>query len=553
MTALPSPSLLDQRVAAYTQAIIEEGSIDAAMSRSAELHAVGGLISELWRQNLAWEVLLDEGRPGFTTTGGQRAWMRRWLDSKASVFNGSGRQRGKSLHGYAVLDQHARQWRKARVRWCGLTIDTARAIVSQAMGDYLLTCPEELRPVAEGDDWRYPNGSLLIVIGTDAKTFRRGRGFARIGVDVRDEYGFYQDPEAVDRALNPGLMVPGLSGEPGRVLYSTTPSESPAHASNTVAEAHLARGAYEHETFEDNPRVDPEAVIRGAMERSGETREEVLASTAFRREYKGERVVEEKRAAVPRWTQRRGIDPTKHALVVDLPRPEFFDAYVCLDPGKKVDPHAALVAWFDFARQLLYFEYELELPSVRYVVGDLARELKLLETTAFGEKAWDGTLLGAEDWKKDYGELPEYLQRSISKTAPRQPYLRVGDNDDLLLNTLSVEHGIAIFPTKKDDKHLAVDAFNALVGEGRVMIHPRCTRLFEQLNTTIWNTQRTAWERTQKDHGDLIDCAVYIARNVRRGRDPRPKHVDSYTAAIQRIQEAHRIESTTGFKPYRPR
>lgn len=514
-------SLLQQRVAQLTAAIRDEGGFERAAARP-DVAAIAEAMRELWHLNRAWEAVLDEGRPGITLRGGQLGWMRRWLASTGSVFNGSGRQRGKSLWCFAVLDTYCRQWPGARTRWCGLTIDTARAIVGQAMTDYLATCPDALKPVAEGDDWVYPNGSRIIVMGTDAVTFRRGRGFGRIGVDVRDEYGFYQRPGEVDRALDPGLQVPGPSGKPGRVLYATTPSESPAHESNDVAKAHIARGAYEHETYRDNPRVEAADVERSECERSGQTREELLDSTAFRREYLGERVIEETRAAVPRWARMAGPDATSHQLVVALDRPQHFDAYVSLDPGKKTDPHAALLAWFDFARQLLYFEYELELPSVRNTVADIAAALKALEREAWGLDAWDGTLFGAEHWREQHAELPEYLQEAVSAAAPRQPFLRVGDNDDLVLNTLAAEHGIAIFPTAKDDKHLAVDNFNQLISLGRVKVHPRCKRLIAQLDGTLWNEKRTAWVRTATDHGDLLDCAIYISRNVAWHRDCRP-------------------------------
>lgn len=489
-----------------------EGGIEGALST--ELAPLAAGVIELWYANRAWEVVLDEG---------QQKWMRLWLATEGSRFNGSGRGRGKSLFELALLDEGARRWPQSKGRWCGLTGETAKAIVSQAYDDYFVTCPRELKPQWAGPDLQYAhNGSLVYVIGTDAKSFRRARGQHRLSIDVRDEYGFYQRPLEVDAALDAGLLLVGPSGKPGRPYYGTTPSDSPAHESNQVAVAHRARGAYDHETLFDNPRADPEVTIRDIMQKTAQTREQVLASTQFRREYLGERVVEEKRAAVPRWTNMRGADPTKHDLVVVLERPEYFDIYEALDPGKKTDPHAFLLAWFDFERQLLYFEHELELASVRHTVADIAREIKKLEEQAFGLNQWNGTLFGAKHWQEKYSELPEYLQEVVSDRAPRQPFLRIGDNDDLLLNSLNNDHGIAIFPTSKHDKHLAVDDFNELVTRGRIKVHPRCVRLIAQLEGTIWNEKRTEWVRTSADHGDLFDDALYITRNVHWHRDPRP-------------------------------
>ena len=517
-------SPLSSRIDALVLACRAEGSIEAVLAT--EHAATATAVIELWHRNLAWEVLLDEGRPGITATGGQVAWMRRWLESEGSVFNGSGRQRGKSLFHLAAGDWVLREWPTSKGRWCGLTAETATGIVAQAYDDYFVTCPTELKPKWEAGDLVYPNGSVFYVVGTDAKSFRRARGFGRIAVDVRDEYCFYQRPLEVDAALDAGLTVPGPSGKPGRILYSSSPSETPAHESNIVAEAHFARGAYEHETLYDNPRADPEAIIRGLMEKTGSTRQEVLDSTAFQREYLGERVVEETRAAVPRWAKKRGLDRTKHALVLELQRPEHVDYYVSLDPGKTLDPHAALIAWWSFELQHLHFEYELEMPSARNTAREVLIALKELERLAFGANSWNGTLLGAEWYAKAFKEMPEYLQRAVSKEAPRQPYLRVGDGEDAtMLKDLAVA-GYAMIPTQKHDKHLAVDNFNDMVGRGQVSVHPRCERLRAQLGSTIWNEARTEWERTAKDHGDLLDDAVYISRSLNKGRDPRPHHID---------------------------
>jgi hypothetical protein len=90
---------------------------------------------------------------------------------------------------------------------------------------------------------------------------------------------------------------------------------------------------------------------------------------------------------------------------------------------------------------------------------------------------------------------------------------------------LSVEHGLAVIPSRNDDKHFAVDAVNQLIASRRLRIHRRCVRLIEQLYSTVWNRNRSEWERTDKDHGDLIDCLVYLCRAVRWHRDCRPAPV----------------------------
>jgi hypothetical protein len=252
-------------------------------------------------------------------------------------------------------------------------------------------------------------------------------------------------------------------------------------------------------------------LIRREAERLGLTEEELVASTYWRREYLAEFVTEESRAAVPAWTTE-----AERECVVAVERPQHFDAYVGLDLGFQPDPHFAAFGWLDFAAQALVVEEELELRG--HTVAQLAEAAKRTEAGLYGAMRYDGTLLGAVDW----GELPAWLAQAAHRNASRQPYLRVGDDDALVLAELAQSHGLAVLPTRKDDKHLAVDALNQLVRQRRLRVHPRCRRLIEQLRGTVWNRARTQWERTDKDHGDGIDAMVYLARNVRWHRDARP-------------------------------
>ena len=239
----------------------------------------------------------------------------------------------------------------------------------------------------------------------------------------------------------------------------------------------------------------------------------MLESSAFRREYGGEDVIESTRAAVPAWTPER-----EARLVRAIDRPAFFDGYSALDLGFSPDPHFYLLGWHHVAANAIVFEHELELHGK--TVSELAAAIKALELEVWGSDRYDGTMLALAT---EVSELPEFLARKVHRDAPRQPFLRVGDDNALVLAELASEHGLAVMPTRKDEKALAVDAFNSLVAQERVFVHPRCRRLIEQLRSTVWNVARTGWERTPRDHGDGIDCCVYFARNVRWSRDCRPK------------------------------
>lgn len=433
-------------------------------------------------------------------------------------MNGSGRQRGKSFGAYGLLDDTARSLPGTRVRYCALTIDTAQAILGGAMESYLAQCPTPMRPYQDGYDWVFPGNSRLIVMGTDATTFRRGRGFSRIALDVRDEFCFYQDLDAVEAALNPGLMVPGPSGKPGRCLRISTPAESPGHPSKKLVDAAKAAGRFELETLYDNPRVNPEQVIRKECDRLGMTRAELLASTYWRREYMGEWVTEESRAAVPAW-------PAVAAECTrEWPRPTHFAGLTSHDwGGYTADPHAALFGFHDFKHRLLVVEDEDEVRGGD--IGFLADRWKGKEWALWGERAWDGTLWGAGYFERHTKALPDFLRPALVEMGPdggTQPFLRCCDTDDNLQGEFLSRHGYALLPTDRHDKHLHVDDLNQGLREKRVVIHPRCRRLLEQLRTTLWDEKRRQWARTDRDHGDLVDCLVYMWRNVPWHFDPFP-------------------------------
>ena len=460
-----------------------------------------------------WRAILDAG---------QQRWRQRWYAHEGDAVNGSGRQRGKSLSAYGLLDDTSRERPGTKVRYCALTIDTAQAILSGAMDAYLAHCPTPLMPYRDGYDWVFPGNSRLIVMGTDATTFRRGRGFSRIALDVRDEFCFYQDLDGVEAALNPGLMVPGPSGKPGRCLRISTPAESPGHPSKLLVDAAIASGRYELETLFDNPRVDPEAVIRKECERLGMDRAQLLASTYWRREFLGQWVTEESRAAVPSWSA------VAAECTRDWPRPTHFCGLTSHDWGGQTgDPHAALFGFWDFKASKLIIEDEDETRGGD--IGMLCDRWKAIEKRLWGERTWDGTLWGAGWFESQTKALPDFLRPALMATGPTQPFLRVCDHDDNLQNEMLSRHGYAVLSTEKHDKHLYVDEVVQAVREKRVIVNPRCRRLLEQLRTVLWDEKRRQWVRTDRDHGDLIDDLVYMWRSAPRHFDPFPKLPDPWT------------------------
>ncbi len=481
--------------------------------------------AKLWRQAVEgdpWPLLhhlLDYGQLSwlcdFDVTDGDWGWL-------------VARQRGKSdaAIAYGVVngvDRHQR----FRTKYCALTKDTALEISTPILDRILADCPNDIRPrlgpsVDEKGQPRprhfiFPTNkqNSLTVFGTDMESFRKGRG-GNCELLLFDEVGFYQKLEETESALEPSLQTTN-----GRMLYLSSPAESPGHA--YTERCRTLRGAKRliHDTFWSNPRIDHAAIIRRAADKRGMTPEEFKATTFYRREYLAEEVTEETRAALPAWPH------VETECTVDRVRPQHFDGYASFDWGGVTgDPHASLWGVFDFASQHLHVEaeYERRGATVEQVVGDLKR----IEGEVWGVNKWDGTLLGAGEFERQYKTLPDWLRQAVSDKAPRQPYLRTCDtNQEQLQQELLIRHGYVMLPWEKPDKHLRVDHLNNFIRRKQLSISPKCKRLLEQLHTTVWDEKRKTWVRTAKDHGDLVDCLVGMVWHLHIHRDCRPV-IDTY-------------------------
>lgn len=466
-------------------------------------HARIEALREAWRLGCASEALLDDG---------QMAWIAKLRELPAQSWAAwkISRQRGKT---FAALVWTVEDMGRACFSgvYLAQTQSNAASIVEGFLRIVEPTLPPEWGVRFVEGEVRFANGSRLGVFGTDNDQFRRRRGNAVKRV-LLDESAFYADLLAVEQVYVPQLQTTGGVG-----LYLSSPPLSPAHPFNNRCRSARASNRYQHDTFWSNPRIDHAAVIQGEMERRGLTREQLLASTEFRREYLAEDVTEEERAVVPAWTEEAARE-----LVQEWPTPEHFDAYSAHDGGITGDPHASLLGLHDPANNCLVITDELELRSATTTFRMWSDDVKALEKLRYGTDRWEGTLHGAKEFLDALEHVPEFVRADVTRNAPRQPYLRVGDPSQNICRDMTVDYGLVVLPTPKHEKAMAMDLVNQLIRERRLRVHTRCVRLREQLVTTLWDKNKSRFERTTKDHGDLLDCLVYIVRNVRWHRDCRP-------------------------------
>lgn len=373
--------------------------------------------------------------------------------------------------------------------------------------------PEGLRGAfnAGNGHWEIENGSYLHLFGCDDKRkANRGRG-SGAELAILDECGFI----AILRYVIRAVMRPQLLHSGGKMLLGSTPAEEPAHDFTAVAEKAEARGSFVHRTIYDNPRLTPEHIVRFIEDDAkdeGLTPEQYALTDDFRREYLAERVVNKLSVVVPEWAD------TREKLLIEVKRPEFFRGMVMADPGGS-DPHAFLFGYWHFDLAKFVIEDELLLRNGENT-REVAEVVKAKEKELWGVNAWEGTLRGARENIEPelLKNLPEWMSAIRDKEAPKQPYWRWCDtHPPEFVRDMYLLHGLAFIPTLKDDKQLQVNNLRVMIQSGNVAVNPRCVNLDRHLRTTIWKDhKRKTYERRHGEHGDLLDCFVYGARNLDR-------------------------------------
>jgi hypothetical protein len=364
--------------------------------------------------------------------------------------------------------------------------------------------------------WEFPNGSHIHLFGCEDKVkANRGRG-PEADLAVLDEAGFIP----IVRYVVKDVLRPQTLHTGARILMGSTPAEEPDHEFTLMAEKAEARGNYARRTVYDNPRLTDARVAQYIAEDAADealTPEEYVETDTFLREYMAQRVVNQMLVAVPEWETQRA------RLLVERPRPEFFDGLVSLDFGG-ADPHCAAFGHYDFARAKVYVEDEVFLHDGENT-AELAEAVKAKERALWGVDRWEGTLRAAQEaYAPLVAALPDWLGQALNRDAPKQPFMRYADTDVQLIRDLWTLHGIVFAPTAKSEKALHVNALRVAIRAGDIEIHPRCVNLDRHLRGTIWRDHRRKdFVRRNGEHGDGVDALCYLFRNVDRQRNPTPR------------------------------
>jgi hypothetical protein len=407
---------------------------------------------------------------------------------KTPVFN-LHRRFGKSRSLLVIALEYCLRTPGTTVHYACPTAVMATKIVIPEMRKLLNDCPDDLRPKYFKHDkaFEFPNGSKIQIEGCDDGNADRLRGTST-NLGIVDEAGFVKD---LDYLINDILMPQTLTTK-GRLVLSSTPPASTDHPfvhfvrKAELNDAYLRMNIMETLNLIKNDakhlqhiKLEDVEIIR---ENQGED------SATWKREYMVEIISDMDRQVVPEFT-----DQLEKEVVTEWVRPHYFDSYVSMDPGL-VDNTGVLFGYVDFNSAKLIIEDEFVVNGNQVTTENIASMIKLKE---------------AQLWNRE--------------GITHKVYMRISDNEPILLNDLAQLHNMIFIPTRKDEKEAAINDLRIKIRQKKIIIHPRCKNLISQLKTAMWNKRRSSYERSDMHgHFDLVDCLLYMVRNVHWNRNPFP-------------------------------
>lgn len=413
------------------------------------------------------------------------------------------RQFGKTTWSAIKAIETAIQKPGSRSRCATAFLTDLEQFIVPAFEFVLQDVPSNLAPKyrSQKSEYLFPNGSRIRLVGLDRKP--NGLRGNRLDLVILDECGYISRLDYLYRSV----LIPATTHVPdAKIIMSSTQPESPDHDFTLFCDKAAYEGSYVKLDVYENPLLDEAQIDQLAKECGGKT------STAFRREYLCERVVEEARALVPEFNEKFHVKQSLHVSVAH----KFWHRVASLDSGVR-DQTAALFGYYDFARATLCIEGEFAIKGPEVTTRRIAELTKEQESML----GYDGV------------------------------YRRSADNDNLiLLQDLGTEFGLHFNPTSKDELPAMLNKVRLWFAANRIEIHARCKRLIACLKAGIWNQNRTEFARSEvHGHYDLISALVYMVRNVPESDNPVPHFFNQNLSEVILGNDRPRSAAEAFFRP----
>lgn len=359
--------------------------------------------------------------------------------------------------------------------------------------DVFKDCPEALKPHFFTADliYKFPNGSRIIVCGSNQKAFDNIRGgtFKKAAVDE----GAYHDYliELIERVLMPALN----KGNGDLELGSTPPDVEHPFDQRYCTEAELGGYYFHADIYEAGYPEEQIAEFKreaGWIEKEKRWRSPAHELT-WRIEYLAERGLRNpEKTIIPGW-QDKYVQIVKH----DQYYPFWLKA-TSLDVGTKHDLTVSLHGYYHYLNAQLVIEDEFVLPGPEFTTPKLVSAIKVKEHNLWGSQ---------------------------------QPAFRVSDISDIQ-NDLNVSHNLPFVSVAKTELHAMVNRLNVMVDSGRIIVNPRCKLLIQTLKNGIWDKNREEFAHSEigLGHMDAIAALIYLhlAFEPYYNQNPLPQAVPTF-------------------------
>lgn len=237
----------------------------------------------------------------------------------------------------------------------------------------------------------------------------------------------------------------------------------------------------------DNPSLS-ETYIKSLKDRYTPEEQEMYIHGRFAKSRSG--------LIIPEWND--------NFLIDNYPDPHYalYDHYVAIDLGV-VDKTAILFGTYYFPRAKLIIEDEVIFQGNHMTSLAIADAIRSTEERLWGEPS-------------------------------RQPF-RVSDwNNPLLLQDLSMLHGIYVVNAQKDTVEAMVNQARVFIGAGRLGIKRHCSETLGNLNLGKWNDKKIKpdFQRSVSyGHLDALAALLIMIRNIDQQSNPIPEaHYDPFSS-----------------------
>lgn len=413
------------------------------------------------------------------------------LKEKVIVVNAS-RRLGKSYFLITLALEQCIKYPKSIVKYIQPETGMIRKNLNPDFEQMIADCPREMRPRFSTQDnmWIFPNGSKIHLAGTDNGNYDKLRG-GNAHLCLVDEAGFCTDLKHIINSI----LIPLTGLTKGRIVLSSTTPPEPDHEFNEYMEFAEVEGtlirktildAVEDHKQEEHPRITAEIVADILKAYPGG-----VNNQAFKTEYLCQKVFNSTDAVLPEFN-----DEAQKDMIVEWPRPIFYDRYTAMDIGF-VDLTAVLFAYWDFDNAVLVIEDEFVMNGPSLTTPTLAKNIKDKEKTL-----WMNNITR---------EMPEI-------------YKRVSDNNLIVINDLNREHALHFQATEKHDKLAYMQALREMIENRSIYINPRCKTLLAHMKTATWDKSKKDFKRSPDGgHYDAVAALLYLSRNIDKTRNPYPK------------------------------